>query len=148
VLETLRKEFRKLLKAFLHPRFFFLVILGNSILLMATLVVYFLERGDNPHIKTYFDSLWWGVTTITTVGFGDIVPVTTAGRVIGMGLMYTGTVLFVTFTGLLVTHWLSQEVERELTPLEKEILKEVREQFRIEEALERIEQRLDRLEKK
>ena len=148
MLKALKKEFRKLLRAFLHPHFFFLIILGNGILLVATLVVYFMEKGLNPHITRYLDSLWWGVATITTVGFGDIVPVTTAGRIIGMALMYTGTTLFVTFTGLLVTRWLSEEVERELTPLEKEILKEVREQFRIEETLQRIEDRLEQLEKK
>lgn len=148
MLKLLRKESRKLARAFLHPTFFYLAILGNSILVTATLVVYAVERDVNPHMRHYFDSLWWGVTTITTVGFGDIVPVTALGRWIGIGLMYTGTVLFITFTGMLVTHWLSQEVERELTPLEREILEEVRQQRRIEKTLERIEERLKRLENK
>jgi len=135
-------------RAFLHPRFFALILAGNLILVAATVVVHFIEKDVNPHMKTYFDSLWWGVSTITTVGFGDIVPITTAGRFIGIGLMYTGTVLFISFTGLLVTHWLGEEVERELTPLEKEILQEIRGQTRIAQDIRHIEERLERLEKK
>ena len=136
------------MRAFLHPRFFALILAGNLILVAATVVVHFIEKDVNPHMKTYFDSLWWGVSTITTVGFGDIVPITTAGRFIGIGLMYTGTVLFISFTGLLVTHWLGEEVERELTPLEKEILQEIRGQTRIAQDIRHIEERLERLEKK
>lgn len=148
VLKLLRQETRSLVRAFLHPHFLYLALVGNGILLLATLVVHALEKDVNPHMKGYLDSFWWGVSTITTVGFGDIVPITPVGRFIGILLMYSGTVLFITFTGMLVTHWLSQEVERELTPLEREILKEVREQARIEHTLRRIEGRLDQLEKK
>jgi len=148
VLKLIKRETRNLIRAFLHPAFFYLVIIGNSILVAATLVVYHLEKGVNPHMKTYFDSLWWGVTTITTVGFGDTVPITAPGRWIGIGLMYTGTVLFISFTGMLVTHWLREEVEKELTPLEKEMLQELKAQAQIEKTLRRIEERLERLEKK
>lgn len=137
-----------MIRAFLHPAFFYLVIIGNGILVAATLVVYQLEKGVNPHMTSYFDSLWWGVTTITTVGFGDTVPITAPGRWIGIGLMYTGTVLFISFTGMLVTHWLREEVEKELTPLEKEMLQELKAQVQIEKSLRRIEERLERLEKK
>lgn len=148
MLKLLRKETRNLFHAFFHPTFFYLVLLGNSILIAATLVVYHMEKDVNPHMKTYFDSLWWGVTTITTVGFGDTVPITHLGRWIGIGLMYTGTVLFISFTGMLVTHWLRQEVEKELTPLEREMIEELRAQKQIEADLRRIEARLERLEKK
>ena len=148
VLKLLRKETQSLLRAFLHPIFFYLVLVGNLILIAATLVVHAYEKDVNPQMKSYFDSLWWGVSTITTVGFGDIVPITRIGRVIGMGLMYTGTVLFVTFNGILVTRWMSAEVERELVPFEKEMSEEVLEQSRIELSLKRIEDRLERLEGK
>ncbi len=144
MLSLIRRETGKLFRAFLHPAFFYLVLVGNGILLAATVVVYSLEGGVNPRMTTYLDSLWWGVSTITTVGFGDIVPITTAGRLIGILLMYTGTVMFISFTGMLVTYWLRQEVERELSPLEREILQEVREQRRIEHTLRRIQERLDR----
>lgn len=147
MLNLLQRETRKLVRAFLHPAFFYLFLVGNGILLAATTIVYALERTVNPRMASYFDSLWWGVSTITTVGFGDIVPITFPGRAIGIGLMYSGTVLFISFTGMLVTYWIRQEVERELSPLESEVLREVREQRRIEAILLDIQARLDRQER-
>lgn len=144
----IKRESRKFKRAFLHPTFIFLSVLGTGILFLATSAVYFLERDVNPHMKSYFESLWWGVSTITTVGYGDIIPVTTLGRIIGLGLMYTGTVLFITFTGILVTLWMKGEVEKEISPLEKEVEKEEKEQVRIERRLSEILERLERIEKK
>ena len=85
---------------------------------------------------------------LDTVGFGDVVPITFLGRVIAMGLMYTGTVLFVMFTGMWVTLWLKGEVQKEISPLEKGFIREEKEQIEIEKLLREIKERLDRLEKK
>jgi voltage-gated potassium channel Kch len=148
MLKLIKRESRKLGRAFLHPTFLYLIVVGNIILITATLLVHHLEKDVNPHMKSYMDSLWWGVSTITTVGFGDIVPVTFAGRVIGIVLMYIGTVLFITFTGLLVTWWMRGEVEKELVPIEKEVRKEEKEQVQIEKILQEIRDRLERLENK
>lgn len=144
----IKKEAKKLSVAFLHPTFIFLTITGNTLLILASLAVYYLEKGTNPHIHTYFDSLWWGICTITTVAYGDIVPITTAGRIIGIILIYTGTVLFIAFTGFLLTFLMREEVEKEMIPFEKEIQQEEKEQRKIEKILEKINQRLERLEKK
>jgi len=128
--KLLKKETRKLFNAFLSPTFIYVTIVGNLFLVLTITTVYYLEKDINPHMTTYFDYLWWGVSTITTVGYGDGVPITVAGRVIAIVLMYTGTVLFVTFTGILLTFLMKEEVE-EIEHEEKEI-----------------ESRLDRLEKK
>ena len=135
-------------RAFLHPTFLFLSLAGTGVLFTCVTLVYFLEKNINPKMKTYFDSLWWGVSTITTVGYGDITPITLAGRVIGLGLMYSGTVLFITFTGILVTLWMKEEVAAEIRPLEKEMLEDEKETLRMEKKLDHILERLDRLEKK
>ena len=44
----------------------------------------------NSNIKSFGDGLWWAVTTVTTVGYGDRFPTTSVGRVIAVGLMLVG----------------------------------------------------------
>jgi voltage-gated potassium channel len=146
MIRIFRNEFRKLKRVVTHPAFLFLTFAGNLVLFAATVAVYYFEKGVNPKVRGFFDIFWWGVSTITTVGFGDIVPVTPPGRTIGVVLMYTGTVLFISFTGVLVSVWTGVEVEREIKPLEKEIADEERETAKVERLLEDIRQRLNRLE--
>ena len=147
MLRLFHKEFLKLRRVITNPTFLFLTVAGNLVLILATVAVYYFEEGANPSVHGFLDILWWGVSTITTVGFGDVVPVTTAGRIIGMALMYTGTVLFISFTGVLVSVWTETEVEREIKPLEKEIAAGEKETERLERLLLDIRKRLDRLEK-
>jgi voltage-gated potassium channel len=42
------------------------------------------DVGDGRRIDSFFDALWWSAATITTVGYGDIYPITTAGRIIAV----------------------------------------------------------------
>jgi len=85
---------------------------------LSALVFYFLERGTNPQVHSYLDALWWAVITMTTVGYGDIIPVTLMGRLITVGLIFTGGVLFLSFIALLASAF----VELEFTELEQEVL--------------------------
>jgi voltage-gated potassium channel len=49
------------------------------------------ERGvEGSNIKSFGDGLWWAVTTVTTVGYGDKFPTTSVGRVTAVGLMLVG----------------------------------------------------------
>lgn len=141
-------ETKKLLRIFSNQTFLYLTIMGNGLLIVATIAVYFLER-NAPHaqIKTYFDSLWWGISTITTVAYGDILPQTFLARLIGIVLMYTGTVLFISFTGVLLTILMREEVEEEMKPLIHEFDEGEKEQQRIEKMLSEILKRLDAIEK-
>lgn len=138
--------FRRLWKIFIQPVFLCLVIVGNSIMLLTTALFYFLEADKNENVQNYLDALWWGVATITTVGYGDIIPVTTAGRVIGIVLMYTGTVLFVVFAGCVVTAWSRVMVSEELTPIRKEEVLEEKTLEQIAASLKKIESRLAKTE--
>lgn len=63
------------------------LLLGFS----ASLAVYQVEhRVPGANIRTYGDSVWWACSTLTGVGYGDVFPVTSTGRVVGVGLMLTG----------------------------------------------------------
>ena len=98
------------------------------------IIVVPVERGSRRAIITnVFDGLWWSVTTITSVGYGDMVPVTSMGKLIGMILQVAGVLAF----GLLVS-------------LATVSLDEAKDRFhrrRLNERLDAIEVKLDRIEK-
>jgi voltage-gated potassium channel len=83
----------------------FLVIL---VLEMAGASIYYVEGTDpDANIRTAGDALWWGLVTITTVGYGDRFPVTGLGRVIGVVLLIAGIGLFSVLTGFIANAFLA-----------------------------------------
>ncbi|MEM7437223.1 MAG: ion transporter [Myxococcota bacterium] len=62
--------------------------------------LFLVERAWNADINSVGDGLWWALVTITTVGFGDITPVTTIGRVIGGAMMVGGMFTLALFAGI------------------------------------------------
>lgn len=83
------------------------------ILLVGSLAVLDAERGARgATITSYPDALWWTVVTVTTVGYGDHFPVTTAGRLVALGLMVAGIALVGVVTATLAT-WLIDKVREE-----------------------------------
>ncbi len=86
-------------------------------ILMGSLAYYAVENGLSVH--SYFDALWFTIVTITTVGYGDIVPVSTAGKALTMVLMLIGIVLwsvtiavFTTAAARSVGRVIARELER------------------------------------
>lgn len=82
------------------PVFILLTILGNSLIGLFSLVFYLIESTVNTKIHSFIDALWWGFSTATTTGYGDITPVTSQGKILGILLMLTGMALFAMFTAL------------------------------------------------
>jgi voltage-gated potassium channel len=78
-------------------------------------------------------SYWWAVETVTTVGYGDVVPKDPPGRIVGVLLMLTGLALIPTLTSVIVSTFLSKRREAEQERLEQMVQ-------RLEEHLSRIEQ--------
>jgi voltage-gated potassium channel len=67
----------------------------------------------NSKINTFGDALWWSIVTVTTVGYGDIYPVTTAGRIIASILMIIG----ITILGLFISTLGNSLIESKLSKL-------------------------------
>jgi voltage-gated potassium channel len=67
---------------------------------LCVLVLYFEHEAPGGNIRTASDVMWWGICTVTTVGYGDRFPVTDAGRICGAILMLTGIGYLTTVLGL------------------------------------------------
>jgi len=93
----------------IHPTFIVLTLLGNGFMVFSAVVFFFVEKGENPKVATYLDALWWAVSTVTSVGYGDIVPITVAGKWVGMMTMIVGTAIFTSFTALFAATLLRSE---------------------------------------
>lgn len=77
---------------------------------VASLAVLDAERPEpGAHITDFGEALWWSVTTITTVGYGDLTPITTTGRVIAVLLMIGGITLVGSITATLAS-WIVERV--------------------------------------
>jgi voltage-gated potassium channel len=77
------------------------VIVAVGVVVLASLVAYHAEHPTNAEFATVGDAMWWGIVTLTTVGYGDIVPVTPAGRWAGVVIMITGIAVLGTLAGSL-----------------------------------------------
>ena len=108
---------------------------GASLLAFcAALAVLDAERSSpNANITDFGDAIWWAVTTMTTVGYGDRFPVTDTGRLVAFGLMMGGIALLGTVTATLAS-WLVETVAAEKEQAED-----------IQVVVRRLEDKIDRL---
>ncbi len=71
------------------------------------------EVGANPGFSSYADALWWALVTATTVGYGDVLPVTALGRGIAAVFMVLGVGVFGVVTALVAAFFVEREREDE-----------------------------------
>jgi voltage-gated potassium channel len=88
------------------------------------------------------DTLWWAAQTVTTVGYGDVVPTSTGGRVIGLAVMVFGVAAVSLITALVTSAVVAFEQRRRSEQEEAE------HHHPVHETLARIEQRLEAIEKR
>jgi voltage-gated potassium channel len=122
---------RRLERAFETGRILpFLMLVIGVLAFAAGAVMWIVDRDDFPTLGL---ALWWAVTTVTTVGYGDVVPTDAAGRVVGAGLMISGYASLSLLTGVIA----SLLVSRRAAALEAAE----------EQALEKIDRRLAEVER-
>lgn len=122
--------------------------LGITLVLLAVvigLVIVPIESG-NGYFYTVEDGLWWAVTTVTSVGYGDLVPVTTVGRLLGAVLQLMGVAslgLIVGITSQILSRrqeelfWSREferfnQIEKRLDTIERHLQYLIRAEFDIE----------------
>ena len=78
-------------------------LVAGVVVVLGAFIAYRAEHPTNPEYATFGDSLWWAIVTLTTVGYGDIVPKTTAGRAAGVMIMMTGIAVLGLLAGSLAS---------------------------------------------
>ncbi len=91
------------------------VLIVFAILLMSAATgAHIVERDGQPQqFGTLPNAMWWAVVTLTTTGYGDVVPLTPIGRIIGSLLMISGIAVLALMTGVLATGFAQEERRRE-----------------------------------
>lgn len=74
--------------------------------IFSAITILFVENEPESNIKTAGDAIWWVFTSITTVGYGDLYPVTPEGRFIGILLMLSGVGLFGAYSGWIASFFM------------------------------------------
>ena len=124
-----------------HLRLRGAVLLIVGVATVLSLVAAVFQRLADPGIDTFGDSLWWAVTTVSTVGYGDVVPESSAGRVVGGILMLVGLGLIPVLTSVVVSVLFAQRADSERKA-------ETQEFERLLSLLTSLDERLARLERR
>jgi voltage-gated potassium channel len=104
-----------------HHRFHYVALVGAAAVLVGSFAIYALEHGINRSIDTVGDALWWAAVTATTVGYGDVAPITWEGRVVAVLLILVGIAVVGVFTATVASFILEQGKKEEVERLEKRL---------------------------
>jgi len=101
----------------------------SAVIIGGAVTMYFIESpNEDAQIKTMLDAFWWTIATTTTVGYGDIVPITDLGRVVAIFYMFFGIAIAGVFLSIIGARYYKKRIEpkddKELTS-EKKILKRI-----------------------
>jgi voltage-gated potassium channel len=115
-------------EALRQRRFHYVVVTTVVVITVGAIGIFAVEHGRNNSIQSLGDAFWWAIVTATTVGYGDVSPVTLEGRVIAVALMFIGIGFIGVFTATLTSFFLdtgrSEEeegIERRLSQIEKKL---------------------------
>jgi hypothetical protein len=95
-------------------KIFHLLVASGVAIIAGTMIMYNLESGaENSKMKTVLDALWWCIATVTTVGYGDVVPVTSLGRIVAIIYMFFGVTLIAILLAVITNTFYKKRFEKE-----------------------------------
>lgn len=100
------KAIRHMAKAFISIKeeLILFMILSSFLLFLSSVGIYYFENPDQPDVfSSIFHSLWWAVATLTTVGYGDIYPITVGGKIFTSVMLFIGLGIVAVPTGLIAS---------------------------------------------
>ena len=99
-------------------KLFYLLIIAAGTIVTGSLVIYSVEsQHPDSQINSMLDAVWWTVATVTTVGYGDVVPVTETGKIVAIFYMFFGIGILGIFLSVVGTQFYKNRFSKE----EKEI---------------------------
>jgi voltage-gated potassium channel Kch len=97
-------------------KIFYLLVAAVIVIIAGTVIMHSLESGaENSQMTTLLDALWWCVATVTTVGYGDVVPVTNLGRIVALVYMFFGISLIATLLAVISNTFYKKRILKEET---------------------------------
>ena len=123
------------------------------LMMVSSLLMYAVEHDAQPNVfRNAFSGLWWAVATLTTVGYGDIYPITVLGRILGAVIALSGVAALAIPTGIVTSGFMERVGKRDIaveakarSSKDKEHDRELREQ---RELLSALNAKLDKLLKR
>jgi len=95
-------------------KLFYLLLAAAGIIVIGSFVIFSVEsQHPDSQINSMLDAIWWTVSTVTTVGYGDIIPVTDAGKIVAIFFMFFGIGVLGIFLSVLGTQFYKRRFEKE-----------------------------------
>jgi voltage-gated potassium channel len=93
-------------------RYVYLFTIAGVVIFSGATAFFTIEVDVNSRVNNFFDAIWWAASTSTGVGYGDIIPVTWEGRVVGMCLMFFGVALIGSIAGVVGSNLLDSRKKK------------------------------------
>jgi voltage-gated potassium channel len=107
-------------------KLFFVLLIAAGVIASGSFVIFSVEsQHPDSQINSMLDAVWWTVSTVTTVGYGDIVPVTETGKIVAIFFMFFGIGVLALFISVLGTQFYKNRFakdEKEISHAQKLIL--------------------------
>lgn len=118
---TLRRRIKSLLKM---PLFWLITGFGNSCIIFGAVFFHLIESSHNPNVTHFIDSLGWAVGIVTTVGAGNVYPITLLGKILGIFMMMGGALFLWSYMALFIGILIEPElayIQREMSEIQHEV---------------------------
>ena len=120
----LRRSKKRFKNLFRNPLFWTLTLIGNGIILVGSGMLWVFETDPMKNNPDYLDYLLWSAGLVTTIGYGNFVPMTVAGKLTVLFLMLIGTLFVWSYMAFLVTGLIAPEfnsLEKDVHDVEKDV---------------------------
>jgi voltage-gated potassium channel len=96
----------------------YLLFAAAGTIIIGSLAIFSVEsQHPDSQINSMLDAVWWTVATVTTVGYGDVIPVTETGKIVAIFYMFFGIGILALFLSVLGTQFYKRRFEKEETKI-------------------------------